>query len=131
MKQEALSRPDQPVFISLQGQPLTRFGIYKIVRKHTKNLCGHAATTPIKISPHSLRHTTAVHLLEAGVEINVIRSWVGHVSLETTNRYAELTLRMKTEALAQCEPPVHSPDKSLRKLRWREDENLLKWLDSL
>jgi len=131
IKQDALSHPDQPIFTSLQGQSLTRFGIYKIVRKHTKNLCGHSATTPRQISPHSLRHTTAVHLLEAGVEVNVIRAWLGHVSLETTNRYAELTLRMKTEALAQCKPPIHSSDKSLRKLRWREDEDLLKWLDSL
>ncbi len=51
--------------------------------------------------------------------------------LETTNRYAELTLRMKTEALAQCEPPTQPFDSSLGKPHWRDNADLLKWLDSL
>lgn len=126
-----LNHNDQPVFISLRGQPLTRFGIFKIVRKHTQHLCEHRSAASPRISPHSLRHTTAVHLLEAGVEVNVIRAWLGHVSLETTYRYAELTLRMKSEALAKCEPPVQSSEESFKKPRWRIDDDLLKWLNSL
>ena len=51
-----------------------------------------------RVSPHTFRHSAAVHLLEAGVEINVIRGWLGHVGLETTNRYAETNLRMKGAA---------------------------------
>lgn len=83
--------PESPVFTSRNGQALTRFGIYKIVRRHTVNVVkkGHDGG-PRAISPHVFRHTTAVHLLEAGVEVNVIRAWLGHVSLETTNRYAEI-----------------------------------------
>ena len=127
----AIMCPEQAVFASAQGQPLTRFGIYKIVRKHTQYLRERQSSTPRRISPHCLRHSTAVHLLEAGVEVNVIRAWLGHVSLETTNRYAELTLRMKTEALAQCEPPTQPSDASLGKPHWRDDADLLKWLDSL
>ncbi|PLX60255.1 tyrosine-type recombinase/integrase [Sedimenticola selenatireducens] len=127
----AIKYPEQAVFISAQGRPLTRFGLYKIVRKHTQYLRGQQPSAPRRISPHCLRHSTAVHLLEAGVEVNVIRAWLGHVSLETTNRYAELTLRMKTEALAQCEPPTQPSDISLGKLHWRDDADLLKWLDSL
>lgn len=127
----ATNHSDQPVFTSLRGQPLTRFGIYKIVRKHTQMLKGQGSSGSRQISPHCLRHTTAVHLLESGVEVNVIRAWLGHVSLETTNRYAELTLRMKAEALAQCEPPTQSSGESLRQLRWRDDDDLLKWLKSL
>ena len=50
------------------------------------------------------RHTAAVHLLEAGVEINIIRAWLGHVSLDTTHRYAEITVQMKAQALEACEP---------------------------
>lgn len=123
--------PEQSVFTSLRGQPLTRFGIYKIIRKHTQNLSGQKSVMAKRISPHILRHTTAVHLLEAGVEVNVIRAWLGHVSLETTYRYAELTMRMKTEALARCEPPIQLSGKSLGKLHWRKDDDLLKWLDSL
>ena len=96
---------EEPVFLSRKGTPLTRFGIYKIVRRHTINLVKKRADgTPLKISPHHFRHTTAVSLLESGVEINVIRAWLGHVSLETTNRYAEISLRMKMEAMQTCEP---------------------------
>jgi len=124
-------RPQQAVFASTQGQPLTRIGIYKIVSKHTQYLLEKQPSTPRRISPHCLRHSTEVHLLEAGVEVNVIRAWLGHVSLETTNRYAELSLRMKTVALAQCEPPTQPSDSSLGKPHWRDDADLLKWLDSL
>lgn len=118
---------DNPVFTS-HGKSLTRFGIYKIVRRHTKQLT--IGSTSRQVSPHIFRHTTAVHLLEAGVEINVIRGWLGHVSLDTTNRYAEITLRMKEEALRICEPPISSEGFPRRPV-WRDDENLLKWLDSL
>ena len=55
-----------------------------------------------RVSPHTVRHATAVHLLRAGVDINTIRAWLGHVSLETTNRYAEVDLEMKAKALQTC-----------------------------
>jgi integrase/recombinase XerD len=58
-----------------------------------------------RIKPHVFRHTTAVHLLEAGVEVNVIRGWLGHVNLATTNRYAGIDMRTKEAALRQCAPP--------------------------
>ena len=118
---------DSPVFTS-RGKALTRFGIYKIVCRRTNKLT--LGATSRHVSPHVFRHTTAVHLLEAGVEVNVIRGWLGHVSLDTTNRYAEITLRMKEEALRTCEPPISS-EEFPRKPVWRDDENLLKWLDSL
>lgn len=126
LKENSLSA-DSPVFTS-HGKALTRFGIYKIVRRHTKIL--DSGSTLRHVSPHVFRHTTAVHLLEAGVEVNVIRGWLGHVSLDTTNRYAEITLRMKEEALRTCEPPISSEEFPRRPV-WRDDENLLKWLDSL
>ena len=53
-----------------------------------------------RVSPHTIRHTTAVHLLRAGVDINTIRAWLGHVSLDTTHIYAEVDLEMKAKALA-------------------------------
>jgi len=65
------------------------------------------------------------------VEPNVIRAWLGHVSLKTTNRYAELTLRMKAEALKRCEPPPQSSEASRSRTVWRDNEELLKWLESL
>ncbi len=58
-----------------------------------------------RISPHNIRHTTAVHLLQSGVDINTIRAWLGHVSLETTNVYVEIDLEMKAKALAAVDVP--------------------------
>jgi integrase/recombinase XerD len=126
-----IERAERPVFLSHQGRALTRYGIYKLVRRHTRHLTMAEGGDAHHISPHSLRHATAVHLLESGVEPNVIRAWLGHVSLETTNRYAELTLRMKAEALQRCEPPTPSSEESHGRTGWRDDEELLKWLESL
>ncbi len=124
--------PDRPVFTSHRGQALTRYGIYKLVRRHTAHLAkARVDTTPRWISPHVFRHSTAVHLLESGVEVNVIRAWLGHVSLETTNRYAEITLRMKAEALQACEVPLESSGACPGTPRWRDDPSLLQWLQSL
>lgn len=127
--------PDDAVFLARNGIPLTRFGIYKVVRRHTANVVkANADGTPRHISPHIFRHTTAVHLLEAGVEVNVIRAWLGHVSLETTNRYAEINLRMKIDALRTCEPTFDISDTLPVRPRnplWRHDPDLLQWLESL
>lgn len=123
--------PERAVFVSLQGQALTRFGIYKIVHRHTRSLL-EPNESQRRISPHTFRHTSAVHLLEAGVEVNVIRGWLGHVSLETTNRYAEINIRMKEAALQACQPPASaSAEGCLRKPIWREDAELMKWLKAL
>lgn len=124
--------PDEPVFVSRPGRPLTRFGIYKIVRRCASSLVTSGRLSANKpVSPHIFRHTAAVHLLESGVEINVIRGWLGHASLETTNRYAEITLRTKEAALRTCEPPLDGSESAPRRVVWRDDETLLKWLESL
>ena len=129
-QQPQLNHSDGPVFVSRPGCPLTRFGIYKIVRRLCHGLDSGGAH-PRHVSPHLFRHTAAVHLLESGVDINVIRGWLGHASLETTNRYAEITIRMKQAALQVCEPPVESSVASHRKPIWKDDETLLDWLNSL
>jgi integrase/recombinase XerD len=120
-------RPDRAVFVSGHGGPLTRFGVYKIVRRHTRHLEARLG----RVGPHVFRHTTAVHLLESGVEVNVIRGWLGHVSLDTTNRYAEINIRAKEAALATCEPPATASAALPRKAVWRNDEALLAWLAGL
>lgn len=122
-----------PLFASNQhGHPLTRFGLYKIVKRHVAVLGSARAGGPRRgISPHSFRHGTAVALLEDGADINVVRSWLGHVSLDTTNRYAEISLRTKQAALAACLPPVDSVVVSPASAGWRRDQDLLKWLQSL
>lgn len=124
---EPAPTPDASVFSS-RGHALTRFGIYKIVRRHAALL--DDTRTNRKVSPHIFRHTAAVHLLEAGVEINVIRGWLGHADLTTTNRYAEINTRAKIEALRATEPPGSSAGPRGRPV-WRSDESLLNWLASL
>jgi integrase/recombinase XerD len=118
----------EPVFCSANGQPLTRFGIYKIVRRHAAAL--DDPRTGRTVSPHVFRHTAAVHLLESGVEVNVIRGWLGHADLSTTNRYAEINTRAKIEALRRTEPHDSSEGPRTTPI-WRSDETLLNWLSSL
>lgn len=123
-------KPQAPVFASFRGEALTRFGIYRVVRRRAGPLEKGKVAQPRRITPHVFRHTTAVHLLESGVEVNVIRGWLGHANPETTNRYAEITARLKAEALQVCEPPGHHGAFS-RKPVWRDDPALLRWLASL
>ncbi|HEY6422774.1 MAG TPA: tyrosine-type recombinase/integrase [Pseudonocardiaceae bacterium] len=119
--------PQAPVFTS-SGHALTRSGIYKIVRRHASALDN--PRTGRRVSPHIFRHTAAVHLLEAGVEVNVIRGWLGHADLSTTNRYAEINTRAKLAALRATEPPSSSAA-SRTTPAWRTDRALLDWLASL
>ena len=77
-------------------------------------------------SPHKFRHSTAVALVAAGVDVTVIRSWLGHASLDTTNTYGRANLETKRKALEKVDPSrVGKPT------RWKRDVELLEWLDSL
>jgi len=80
------------------------------------------------VSTHTIRHTTAVHLLRSGVDINTIRAWLGHVSLNTTHIYAEVDLEMKAKALAQCEIPGSA---EITADYWSNDPELMAFLKSL
>ena len=124
--------PDARVFLNVRRQPSTRFGIHALVErtvavaaKSTPSLAGK------RISPHTFRHTTAVHLLRAGVDINTIRAWLGHVSLETTNRYAEVDLEMKAKALETCAVPPPTTARNRAKPGWQKDRDLMAFLASL
>ena len=75
---------------------------------------------------HLSTNTTATHLLRSGVAINTIRAWLGHVSINTTNIYAETDLEMKAKALASCEVK-----ETKRSKRWREDKGLMTFLRTL
>ncbi len=81
-----------------------------------------------RISPHTIRHTTATHLLRAGVDLNTIRAWLGHVSLDTTNIYAETDLASKAKALAACDPG--GGYRRIKK-KWRDDPGLMEFLRKL
>jgi integrase/recombinase XerD len=92
------------VFWNRTNQPLTRFGIHRVVTQYADLASKSISSLATKrVSPHTIRHTTAVHLLRAGVDINTIRAWLGHVSLDTTHIYAEVDLEMKAKALASVD----------------------------
>jgi site-specific recombinase XerD len=92
---------------SRHGQVLTRYGIHTLVERHARQAAFTMPTLKTKrVSPHTIRHATAMALLRSGVDINTIRVWLGHVSLETTHLYAESDLKMKAKALARCEAPL-------------------------
>ena len=98
---------NQAVFLNQRGQPLTRYGIHTLIERHVRRATVKTPTLSTKrVSPHCLRHSTGMHLLRSGVDINTIRIWLGHVSLQTTHIYAESDLKMKAEALARCEAPL-------------------------
>lgn len=105
-----------PVFAA-NGNALTCSCIYKIVRRHASSL--DDPRTGRRVSPHVFRHTAAVHLLEAGVEVNVIRGWLGHADLTNTNRYAEIKTGAKLAALRVTERRVLRRDPSPREFRDR------------
>ena len=94
----------EPVFLNRSNQPLTRFGIHRLVGQYAEQASETVPSMATKrVSPHTIRHTTAVHLLRAGVDINTIRAWLGHVSLDTTHVYAEVDMEMKAKALASVD----------------------------
>jgi integrase/recombinase XerD len=115
------------VFLNRRGQPLTRFGIHALVERYVERVATKLPSVAKKrVSPHTIRHTTATHLLRSGVDINTIRAWLGHVSLATTNIYAEVDLEMKAKALANCEAKEEAPTKP-----WRQDKGLMEFLRTL
>jgi site-specific recombinase XerD len=117
----------QPVFRNHRGEPLSRFGVRYVLRKHA--LQARSATLDAKrVHPHVLRHTTAVHLLQAGVDLVTISHWLGHASVETTNRYAAVDLETKRAAVAKARP-LGDIDPALG--AWRKKETILQWLEAL
>jgi site-specific recombinase XerD len=120
--------PQERVFLNRLRQPLTRFGIYGLVQRAvTAAACNVPSLKTKRLSPHCVRHASACHLLRAGVDINTIRAWLGHVSLNTTNVYAEVDLEMKAKALARTDLGDHIAQTK----RWRKDPGLISFLKSI
>ena len=91
---------------------MTRFGVRYLLQKYVTAGTNAAPTLAGKrIHPHSLRHTTAIHLLKAGVDFATISQWLGHASLNTTMRYTRADIDLKRQALAQVFPEMLAPPK--------------------
>jgi site-specific recombinase XerD len=118
---------DVPLFLSVLGRALTRFGLRYIVRTRV----GHATRSRAslagkRITPHTFRHATALHLLQSGADINVVRNWLGHASIETSHAYIEIDMQMKKAALDAC----GALRVGKRRPRWIAPD-LLAWLEGL
>jgi site-specific recombinase XerD len=119
---------DAPIFVNRYGQPLGAAGVRFKLKQYVQAAARHVPSLATKrITPHTWRHSVGVQLVAAGVDVTVIRSWLGHARLDTTNHYARANLETKRKALEQ----VHPSTKPGRPPRWRRDPELLAWLESL
>ena len=115
------------LFLNDKGESITRFGIRYIIKKYTdKAIKKQPSLKQKKVSPHTLRHATAMHLLQAGNELNVVRLWLGHASLNTTHMYVEINMEMKKEILSKTQPPKLKQEVK----KWQKPK-ILEWLDEL
>lgn len=115
-----------PLFIGRSGRALTRFGVRYILAKYVRRAAPQCPTLRRKnVHPHTMRHTTAMHLLQSGVDVNTIRCWLGHASVTTTNRYVEIDLEMKRRAIEGVDSPPGGTEPAI------VDAGLLAWLESL
>jgi site-specific recombinase XerD len=119
--------PDEAIFVNRYGRPLGASGFRFQLRQYVQAATKKVPTLAEKrVSPHTFRHSAAVHLVAAGVDITVIRSWMGHAHLDTTNLYAQANLETKRDALNRLDPGAR-PGKPPR---WRQND-VLSWLNSL
>lgn len=118
---------DSPLFVNHRTEPLTRFGVRYILGKYLARAQRNAPSLAHKkLHPHSMRHSTAVYLLKSGVDLATISQWLGHASLNTTNKYATLDLEMKRKAIARVKPVYDR-----QPARWRKNNSILEWLEAL
>jgi integrase/recombinase XerD len=118
--------PESPLFPNAHGGPLSRSGVEDRLREAVRLAVASCPTLAgRRISPHTLRHTTAMHLLQSGVDITVIALWLGHEGTETTHQYVEADLALKERALSRIEELPSLP------LRYRAGDELLRFLDGL
>lgn len=118
---------DRPLFCNRQRRKMTREGVAFILNKYVSLARTVSSAIPEKVTPHVLRHTKAMHLLQAGVNLIYIRDLLGHVDIATTEVYARADTELKRKALEQAYPNMVSEGLS----QWNQDEDLITWLSSL
>jgi len=119
---------DHPLFVNSRNQKLTRAGVSYIIDKYVELARKqNTVNLPDTISPHVFRHTKAMHLLQANVNLVYIRDFLGHASITTTEIYARADNQIKRHALEKAYSPTVIDDLP----PWRDDKSLMKWLQSL
>jgi integrase/recombinase XerD len=128
-EQKIAPQDPRAIFLNRSGHPLTRYGMRRLLQKHIRNAAPRMPSLSKKrLHPHSVRHSTALHLLRSGIDLSTIAHWLGHVSVNTTNKYLALDLEAKRAALSKAKPLL-CPSKNAGK--WRHDPNLITWLAAL
>jgi len=124
--QERRGQPAEPLFPNARGGPLSHDGLAYLLAKHLATARAHCPSLERKkVTPHTLRHTSAMELLQHGVDRTVIALWLGHESVETTYMYLHADLELKEQALARTTPS------NVKITRYRPDDQLLAFLKSL
>ena len=124
------TQPDEPIFRNARGVPLTRDGVAYVITKHVRRAAeSRPALRRRRVTPHVLRHSCAVALLQAGVDVSVIRDYLGHVSIATTSRYITSNLEMKRVVLEAFWARAGLDSRSAT--GWRPSPKLLAFLASL
>ena len=130
MHENHLDRPEQfdrPLFRNGRDQRLSRSGIRYILQKHVGKARSKRPSLNRTVTPHMLRHTKGMHLLQSGISLDMIRDFLGHVDVKTTQIYARANLEMKRNALERISDS--SPVQAIPS--WQQNKNLLEWLRSL
>ncbi len=116
----------EQLFLNANGAPVTRFGIRHITRKYAVSAQGQCPSLKTKtVSPHTIRHTTAMHLLRAGNDVNMVGYWLGHADINTTHIYVEIDMEMKRKMLTMAAAPLVD-----KVLPWQKPD-VLQWLTKL
>ena len=116
----------QSLFLNANGVPITRFGIRHIISKYAKIAAEKCPSIKTKtVSPHLIRHTTAMHLLRSGNEINMVKSWLGHADVNTTHIYLDIDMEMKRKMIEKADAPFIKG-----KAPWHKP-GILEWLNKL
>lgn len=114
------------LFLNANGAPITRFGIRHITNKYkvaAQDQCPSIKTK--KVTPHTIRHTTAMHLLRSGNDINMVSYWLGHANINTTHIYLEIDMEMKRRMLEKADAPI------IKKEELWHKADILQWLNNL
>jgi site-specific recombinase XerD len=118
--------PDSPLLPNAHGQSITRSGVaHRLRLAVTRATAKCTSLRSVRISPHTIRHTTAMHLLQSGVDLSVIAMWLGHESIQTTHQYLNADLEFKRRALSRLKPP------RVRQTRRNTGKTLIQFLEEL
>jgi site-specific recombinase XerD len=130
LQQQTHNGPEGFVFLSARRQPLTRDGAaYILSRCYRLAQQRHPSLPKSPIHPHTLRHSCAVALLQAGIDLTAIRDYLGHASIATTSRYLQTNLAMKHQVLRRFWKRAHLDPKEPK--RWRPSASLIQFLQAL